>query len=187
MRAVASVPSSPNLIVKQHDHRIKKKSRRLIGRCVAITGFQAPSKRPERDKQAHQHRIYLPLAPQSAPDPSQNPDTIATPGCLLVTSGEYSAKITEVGTVLVNLQPQLRHIQSPPDHTPSGGLQSTLLLTCVWYGCGSQAEDLRKEVKELQASIKEEARKLEAATAALLEESKKLRVQELEADEQRDK
>ncbi len=42
-------------------------------------------------------------------------------------------------------------------------------------------------MKELQASIKEEARKLEAATAALLEESKKLRVQELEADEQRDK
>ena len=42
-------------------------------------------------------------------------------------------------------------------------------------------------MKELHATIKEEARKLEAATAALQEETKKLRVMELEADELRDK
>ncbi|KAK9906637.1 hypothetical protein WJX75_005284 [Coccomyxa subellipsoidea] len=105
---------------------------------------RAPTKRPERDKRAEQHRIYLPLAPQSAPGLSQNPDTVATPGRLIVTRGEYSAKISE-------------------------------------------AEELRKEVKELHATIKEEARKLEAATAALQEETKKLRVMELEADELRDK
>ncbi|BDA46329.1 hypothetical protein COCOBI_08-4210 [Coccomyxa sp. Obi] len=105
---------------------------------------RAPARRPERDKNAQQHRIYLPLVVQSTLDLTQGPDKVATPGHLVVTSGEYAAKISE-------------------------------------------AEDLRKEVRDLQVSLKEEARKSEAMSAALHEESKKLRMKELEADELRDK
>ena len=53
--------------------------------------------------------------------------------------------------------------------------------------CYSQAEELRKEVRELQMSLKEEVRKSEAVSGALHEESRKLRMKELESDELRDK